>query len=123
MKLNEFISQSLIEIGQGIIEAQKEYAEFEGMGGQVNPRGMTYSNPDLIAGQHKATSRIAQTVEFDLMVADASESGKSGKAGIEVLGQGISGNASQVKNEESVNRIRFKIPVVFPKSDYKEEQL
>jgi len=119
MKLDQFISQALIDIANGIKKAQKEY---ENIGGQVNPRGLNYIHPDILAVQHKETSRIGQIIEFDLTVTGGGKIEGSAKAGIEVMDIGLSGKVQGTSETGHLNKLRFKIPVIFPKSVYKEDE-
>lgn len=119
MELDRFISESLVGIAKGIKDAQEKYDK---IGGQVNPKDSQYLNPDITAIQHKPTSRIGQVVEFDLSIRESSTNDKLGKAGIEVFDAVsiLSGKIQKSTASGYANKIRFKIPVIFPKSYYKE---
>jgi len=118
MKLKDFITETLKEIIDGVKGAQQHAAE---AGGAINPTGLLYFEGSSQAIQHKKTSRIGQDIEFDIEVAAVEEEKTKGGAGIFIgsIGLGLQGQSGA--ENRSVNRIKFKIPVIFPKMEYKED--
>lgn len=84
------------------------------LGGAVNPKGCQYLAPSSGTIQHKQTSRIGQDVEFDIEVSVGESKKLKGGGKVPVLS--ISGE--RMAEDKAINRIRFKIPVIFPKSDF-----
>ncbi|SHK76837.1 hypothetical protein SAMN02745216_04047 [Desulfatibacillum alkenivorans DSM 16219] len=119
MKLDDFIENALVDIASGIKKAQEKY---KSLGGQVNPTGLDYKKIEMAVAKHKKTSRIAQAVEFEIAVSAGNKVQGSGKAGIQVLDVGISGKVEGANEESNVSKIRFSIPVIFPKSVYSEDE-
>ncbi len=89
MKLNEYIKRTLLDITNGVAEAQEET--------------LLFIAPGIVEGERKTES---QMVSFEIAVSVSGEGG----GGISVLGLGeLKGSASR----ESVNRISFEVPVYF----------
>jgi len=101
MKLDEFISQTLQEIVNGVLEAQKSCAE---------------SNPIIVPYR---TGQRPQQSECD--VALTVEKGTQTKGGIGVLSGIVNlGSTGQSDNSQTaVNRIKFTIPVYLPSPERK----
>ena len=119
IKLSEFVSEALLELIRGIEKAQQE--DFK-HGGAVNPKGCHYLNPGSGTIQHKETTRIGQDVAFDLEVTVVEgESSKAG-AGLFVVWAGLGGQTQSNAQSRAVNRIQFKVPVIFPKGEYSEDE-
>ena len=117
MKLQDYLSETLKEIFTGLKEAQDHVVK---IGGAINPIDLVYLNGSLAKVQHKKTSRIGQEIEFDLEVMVSKGKDKKGKGSISIYSIGIGGEIQSETQNRSVNRVKFKIPVIFPKSEYKE---
>lgn len=118
MKLKDFITETLKEIIDGVKGAQQYAAE---AGGAVNPKGLIYLEGSSGAVQHQETSRIGQELEFDIEISASEEEKTKGSAGIFISAIGLGLQGQSGAENRSVNRIKFKIPVIFPKMEYKED--
>jgi len=112
MSLREFVKESLVEIVQGVKEAQEETKE---TGALVNPRvlatGTAYT---YIRGDGPHGGLVVTQMEFDVALKLAE--GTGGKAAIGVVA-GILGIGGEVKSEETtshVSRLKFSVPVLLP---------
>lgn len=104
MQLQDFVSEVLKGIIDGVDQAQIYYA---GMGGAINARGITFAVDNSSQMWHGDTGQPVSLVEFDLAV-DGHEAEEG--AGIWVQNcQSLDGGAS---------RIRFAVPILLPVSDY-----
>ncbi len=119
MKLQDFISETLKEIFAGLKVAQDHVAK---IGGAINPTDLIYLNGSLAKVQHKKTSRIGQEIDFDLEVCESKEKSGEGKAGVEIHVLSFGGKIKTATQDRSVSRLKFKIPVIFPKGEYKENK-
>lgn len=107
MELKEFIKQSLVEIIDGVVEAQA-YAKQKGA--RINPP-RSKSSSTVVAD---AWGVIGQEVEFDVaVVSNESIEGKV-NAGISVIGIGVGGQTSADRSNATQNRIKFSIPLFLP---------
>jgi len=118
MDLKDFVKETLIQISQGIEEANKE---LEGSDAMVNPLHITgHSENAQTYGRTRPPStskpgtRTVQPVNFDVaVVAEAGEKGEAGaKLSIASIGIGAKGSIESTNRSES--RISFVIPVVYP---------
>ena len=122
MDLKDFVKESLVQISNGINEANEA---LEGTGAMVNPLHVTtnsdksqaYGRTGSPAHDVNGTSRVVEKVDFDVaVVAEAGEQTKAGiKLSIASIGLGADGQSSSKDKSES--RIKFTIPVVFPGVD------
>src|SRR5690242_7086141 len=99
MELKTFIAQTIVELCEGVSDAQHRVLD---SGARVNP--------ELVAGN-------VTKVDFDVEVSTAE--GTSTKSGLGVfvgaVGAGAQGQAEAKQN--SVGRIRFTVPVIMPVTD------
>lgn len=119
MKLEDFITSTLKEVINGIKRAQKHAEE---CGGAINPKGLQYLVGSSGTVQHKETSRVGTDIEFDIEVLVTKQKGSKGKFSVSiptVVEANIDGQ-SGIENR-SVNRVKFKVPVIFPKGEYSEK--
>ncbi len=105
MELRTFVKQALIDIVQGIEDAQKETVE-----GTIVPR-TSIDRPWLEMGFTKI-----QIIDFEIAVRIEESTGKDAKIGVVsgIFNSGVSGKTSNDKSHESM--IRLKIPVQYPTS-------
>lgn len=98
MDLQEFVSESLQQIINGVAEAQDEA---KSIGAKVNPsnsRGFTKF----------------KDIHFDIAVTVNSE--KSGTTGgkLQVAGIGFGKEGAQVNSHQTVSRVSFDVSILFP---------
>ena len=112
MDLKEFVSQTLMQIIEGVSETQSQAKEFEA---EVNPHLNSTHSEMGKQGFLWAGGRAAQIVQFD--VALTVVEGKGTKGGIGVFAGAINlGSAGQSQSESSsVSRVKFCVPVVLPR--------
>lgn len=113
MELKDFISETIIQINQGLLEAQEKTKEY---GTVINPpvRG---KKEDTLFTYKDSNIFLANGIEFDvcLVVEESQNSDKKGKlelaAGIFKIG-GQDKKSENSKNQE-VNRVKFSIPILW----------
>jgi hypothetical protein len=122
MQLDEFITQTITQICQGVANAQKEIGGKNGI--QIAPSVEHYTN--WAQAGHIATDKLPADVivardgqmvmmlSFDVSV--TAEAGTNTKGGIGVLMGAISlGSSGESKKQnQAVHKLQFKIPVVLP---------
>ncbi len=120
MDLKEFVKESIVQIAQGIEEANSELKDSPAM---VNPLYMRANSENAQAygrtmqrneGYSEPDSRVVEKVDFDVaVVAEAGEQGSAGaKLSIASIGFGVNGKTESSNKSES--RIKFSIPIVYP---------
>jgi hypothetical protein len=121
MELKEFITESLVQIADGISEANLKLKDSDAC---INPNAVqVYSTNAKAYGRvHKdfeAGLPIVELVDFDVSVqAEAgTQTGGGVKITIATIGLGIDGKNTDSHSSDS--RIRFKIPMVYPQEKFK----
>ena len=97
MELKEYVCQTIVQICQGVKEAQKECAE---MGAIVNPAAFVYKDGDCYIPtklNQAGVERRVQLIEIDAMLTDSSSDTGGGHLGLGVsfMGVKIGGNSRQ----------------------------
>ena len=114
MKIQDFISETLCEISEGVRRATQDKSI------EVCPRCLFDENAKT-AGQFLVSMHSKHPVtviEFDLSVIVQSKIGGQARAGLEVLGFGGKTDVTAGIDHTRVQRIKFQIPVAFkPKMD------
>lgn len=112
MELKDFIKETLIQIVQGIGEAQEELKDTDCA---INPRDIKSEDYTTVILKNKR--HVVQDVDFNIALTNTSNS--EDKAGIEVmLGSfGLGGNKTLSDGNTSNTNISFSVPVVFPSVD------
>ena len=107
MKLQDFVKSSLVDIAQGVKDAQEEIGE----SATINPRrrGAAASNIGVVDG------RSVQSIKFDVAVTTSEGAeGKAG-AGLFVAGVGLGAKGSVSAGNSAISRVKFQVPVTLPK--------
>jgi len=111
MELKEFISETLIQIAEGVTDAQKRLRD-AGSAAIINTNMTETSDGHLVTGGRR---RPVEFVDFDVAVTASNENEKKAGGGIVVaslLKIEAGGKSNQSTGSES--RIKFKIPMSFP---------
>ena len=118
MELQEFIKETLVQISNGIYEANVALKDTSAI---VNPDGIKAYSTDAKAYGRISTSSIGkepivELVSFDVavQVESGSQTGGGLKLSIASIGLGAEGQKSNIQSSES--RIKFQIPMIYPKA-------
>jgi len=117
MELKDFIKQTVRAIAEASSELQDELGKD---GHVINPPTASSDKQNFGISKDFRYRRV-EDIEFDVMV--AAESGKSGgaEAGISVLSVKIGAKGDAHDKSETVNRLRFSIPLALkPSKEYGE---
>lgn len=114
MQLKQFISETLIQIADGVSEAKPH---FEELGGTVNPREFDEVTGEVISAKYRSgrnNIRLLCNVQFE--VALTSDNSTEGKAGIGVFwGEiGIGAKNAESARDVSFNKVKFNVPIQLP---------
>jgi hypothetical protein len=111
MELKDFIKQSLIQITDGVKEAQENIKD---SGAYINPEGF-HAGENLRHGYNKEYRHV-QKVKMSIAVNVVENSELKGGAGIiSVISLGLSGKITDVNS--TTNRLEFEIPISLPVMD------
>lgn len=122
VELQQFVTEALIAVIDGIAEAQSKL-DVEHKGAIINPAG-AYVNSDgirVILPARKGDHSIpVQVMSFDIAVSSEKSGsyGTSGEGGVDirVLSSKLETGYSREQMEGLASRIKFEVPVVFPRS-------
>lgn len=122
MDLKDFVSETLKQITEGVIEAQKQA---KAVGAWINPQdrgactAFSVQNPtkvrfaEIVGPNHTGYLNEVHVVEFHVALTVTEREGKESGIGIaKILNVGTSRESAA--SEESVTNIRFNVPIVFP---------
>lgn len=114
MKLDDFISETLVQIINGIKIAQDHARANDAI---INGPNLYFSNTsqtNSLVMYDSKTGRLAERIEFDVAITTIETDDAKGGIGIFVgpIGVGAQGNVSA--QNSLVNRIKFSVPVILP---------
>jgi len=112
MELRDFVKETLIQIIEGVRAA---HSNLKQGGGKINPIQQFFGE-----GTHSNTIRdeggqVIHTVEFDVAITVKEDAGIKGGAGIVVGPIAIGTRADVGEQNTSTNRIKFPIPITYPR--------
>lgn len=110
MELKDFVSGTLIQIIDGVKQAQG-HAQDEGAA--VNPPGQRLVEGRIVKTDNQ-TFPMVQDIEFNVVVSTSEGGEVKGGIGIFVGALGLGTQASSQDLSEQLNRISFKIPLILP---------
>lgn len=110
--MQQFVEETIKAVMLGIKASQRHASE---AGGKVVPSNMFYHEvPGLIWDKdHMLVDRI----EFDVAVTVSEGDSLEGNAGIKVWGLGAGVKGKEDNKNETVSKVKFNVPVVYPKQD------
>jgi len=114
MDLQEFVAETISQIVDGVINAQKLVSE---KGGEINPHVNTSHEQLGKQGYLFSSEGPVQIVQFDVALTISEGTGTKGGIGIFAgpIGLGSSGQSSA--ENSSVSRVRFSVPLLLPRQD------
>lgn len=114
MDLRDFVAETLIQIADGVIQAQEKAAK---IGARVNPKLIGGADHAAQHGFLAASGTPAQIVQFD--VALTVKEGSGTKGGIGIFAGAVTLGSSGQSNAEnsSVSRVKFSVPLSLPELD------
>lgn len=110
MELRTFIKTALLEITEGVADAQKEAKH-----GTISPAGVTQNVDAINLGVSTLTA-----VDFEVRVTVDEAKGSEAKLGVlsSFVGAGIEGNISNESSRSST--LKFRVPVILPEMPQRE---
>jgi len=111
MNIEEFVSESLVQIIKGVMKAQEE---LKGTKAFINPALRSFPSAESVGTAEGHADKIVRNVEFDVAVSVAEGKGTKGGIGIMVGVMGIGSQGQSQSSTGSESRIKFKIPIILP---------
>jgi len=117
--LEDFVSQTLKEIINGVVTAQKHAAT---KNARVNPPSLNFRvDQGVVKLWDDETQCIAQEVHFDVAVTATEGSETKGGVGIFVGALGLGSQGQTDKERSVVSRISFDVPILLPAQERKSQ--
>lgn len=119
MKLEDFISESLVQICNGVKSAQDIIIKSP-IDKQNEKYFIPYINPMPNGGLKNDIHEIQFDIAFTISSSKATASESKIKADIYVIGASIDLNGQKATNQlnSSVNKMKFSIPIIYPSMPY-----
>lgn len=111
MELRDFVTNTLVDIAEGVRRAQHELAE---SGARVNPL--------LFERGHTTGHAPIEKIQFDVAVSVGEETGTTGKVNVVAYVMGVSGERQHDRQSERISRVQFTVPMVLPTTAPKSAQ-
>src|SRR5689334_5944122 len=117
MELKSFVTQALVEIVEGVQDAQEKLQK---TGALINPQQTYYhgsqNSQSVTLGDNPNNPRFGQIVEFDVSVTASEREEAQGGIGIKVASlidlASVSGKSED--QNSVVSRLKFSVPVFLP---------
>ena len=113
MDLRTFITETLCQISDGMIDAQTALKD---KGVRINPPHQ--KNGDAYVknkpGKYVDINAISQSIEFDIALTTSTTSGGKGGGSISVLSMSLKAEGGKEDANSSVSRVRFTLVVDLP---------
>lgn len=112
MDLKDFVKNTLVQIVDGVLEAEDELRE---KGASANPVGGYFDQKQVGGRNWTHKDGVTETVNFDVALTNSEKEGTSGGIGV-LLGSinlGAKGQTEEVVT--SVTRIKFSVQILLPK--------
>ena len=114
MQLKDFVRESLVQVVDGIVEAQKRTEESNAIVSPYLPPSRSQgTRPDVFSSPNLG---IVQMFEFDVAVTVSKDDAKEGGVAVVAAVLGAGGKVRSEKQFANVSRLKFSVPVVLPHS-------
>ncbi|MEK6686370.1 MAG: hypothetical protein AABY99_08265 [Pseudomonadota bacterium] len=111
MKLKDFVAETLKEIVDGVVEAQKYYKE---KGGSINSSSITFRTDHGLQIWNSENGQPVQQIEFDVAVTTTEGTETKGGIGVFVGPVGLGSQGKSDATNSSSSRIKFSVPILLP---------
>jgi len=115
MELKDFVKETLSQIIDGVMSAQEYVAD---KGAKINPTFPPFGRDKVGEALYDEKTRtFSQNIKFDVAVTVSEGAKTKGGIGIFVGEIGIGAQGQSTASNQSMSRISFSVPVVFPKQN------
>lgn len=112
MELQEFVSETLVQIIKGVADAQRKA---EKLGAHVNPIGLQSPGKAPVGQRYDSTTwAVTENVEFDVAVSAADNTETKGGIGVFVGPLTLGSQGETGSKYSTVSRIKFSVPIMLP---------
>lgn len=117
MELKKFIAETLSQIVEGVVEANRQIAQH---GAAVNPPNVAKSKDGQGGAFHgygkPKWARRVENVDFDVSLSVSTSTATSGEGGVQIAVLKLGTTGKTDSGTESESRIKFSIPLMLPNS-------
>ena len=117
MELKEFTKQTLLQIIEGVKEAQVDGLN---LGAIINPINIISQDNNINFITLNDNNTVVNNVNFEVEVSTIDETNKDKGAGIFVGHFKLGANVNDIDKTSALNKISFVVPVALPTIDYNE---
>jgi len=110
MNLKDFVSQSLVQIVEGVVAASEPISS---MGGSVSP-SFSARREETIGHTNDGSNRPVQGVQFDVAIVASTEASMEAGGGLRVAGLSLGGKGADKDSQEVTSRLSFTVPLALP---------
>jgi hypothetical protein len=113
LALKDFVKESLLQIIEGVVDAQTEVDKLRA---KINPTNISFYSRSTPTTKVVEDGNIPQMIEFDIGVTISDKKATEGKVGIALVIVRLDLSAGGRSSSENivVNRIKFQVPILFP---------
>ena len=112
MDLKEFTKQTLVQIVEGVAEADSQLSEV----GSFVPITNFGNTTATFARDNNGTPRLVINIDFDVAITAIETEGVNGGGGLKVAGFFNAGSSAESKTEnQTISRIKYTLPLVLAK--------
>jgi hypothetical protein len=119
VELQEFLTNALVQIIAGIPDARDKSAPHDVIIGS----GQVYGRTDIAGTITDEHGRQWSSVEFDVMLAEASGKDTKGGIGVYLGAVGLGSHGASHSDTETRSRIKFTVPIVYPGSRHESNDM
>ena len=115
MELKDFVSDTLMQIAEGVKDAQSKYKQ---LGGKINPSGMRVINGDLSwykDAPMNGDASLISVVRFEVALTSGEKDNNTAGIGVLFGAISIGGKSSGENHTSALTSVKFDIPVCLPK--------
>ena len=113
MELKDYITETLTQIIQGVKDAQKFASENDS---KVNSKNVNlFYKGDMPVYSDLNNENYAQMIDFEIAINVTEDNNKKGGVGVFLGSLGVGGQIENQLSNNTVNRIKFSIPIFLPK--------
>ena len=121
MELKDFISETLSQLIDGVLDAQSKVQKSGSRGGRISPHVRTPSDPKSLYGRTNDDLPVI-FVDFDISLVAQEGTGTKGGIGVVTGFLALGSQGESKENFQTSHKIKFKIPVALPLQPYIEEK-
>ncbi|MCP1338971.1 hypothetical protein NJR55_05130 [Idiomarina sp. M1R2S28] len=119
MNLKDFVSESIFEIVDGIVEAQGRLSSDDA---KIVPDVQNVFTESQTGGTNLAigwdkSGNLIHSIEFDVAVTAAEGTESRGGIGVVAGVFALGAQGKSQENSQSMSRLKFRVPISFPRQD------